>query len=52
MSLDSQSTSSPDRVLYHDAALQPDWSERVVVVVATSLAVLIVAAVTVLMGMA
>jgi len=52
MSLDIQRATPTDPVLYHETALQPDWEERVVIAVATSLAVLIVAAVTVLMGMA
>ena len=37
---------------HDDADLHPNWSERVVTAVATSLAVLIVATVAVLMGMA
>jgi len=52
MSLDIQRASSTDPVLYNDLSLQPSWGERAIVVVATSLAVLIVAAITVLMGMA
>jgi len=52
MSLDTQRASSTDPVLYDDLGLRPNWGERVVVIVATSLAVLIVATITVLMGMA
>ena len=52
MSLDLHQASSPDPMLYNDLGLQPNWGERAIVVVATSLAVLIVATITVLMGMA
>jgi len=52
MSLDIQSTSPADPVDYDDIGLKPNWGERVVVVVATSMAVLIVAITAVLMGMA
>jgi hypothetical protein len=36
---------------FDDSALAPNWAERVITVVATALAVFIVAAVAVLMGM-
>lgn len=52
MSLDSQSASPAEPVSYDDIRLQPNWGERVVMVVATSIAVLTVAIVAVLMGMA
>jgi len=52
MSLDSQSVSPTDPAGHDGVALQPDWRERVVVVVTASMAVLIVAITAVLMGMA
>ena len=40
MSLDIRSASPADPVVYDDIRLQPNWRERVIVVVAASLAVL------------
>ena len=51
MPLDIHSASPPDPVAYDELGLQPNWRERVVTVVATSMAVLIVAITAVLMGM-
>jgi len=45
---DSTEEPAADRV----AALYPDWSERIVTIVAASLAVLVVALIAVVMGMA
>lgn len=50
MSLDVRSALPADPV-YDDIRLQPNWRERVIVVVATSLAVLTIAIIAVLMGM-
>jgi hypothetical protein len=52
MSLDSHTALPAEPVAYDDIGLHPNWGERVVTVVATSIAVLIVALVAVLMGMA
>jgi hypothetical protein len=51
MSLDMHSTSPIEPDVYDEVDLQPNWRERVVTVVATSMAVLIVAITAVLMGM-
>ena len=51
MSIDIQGASPADPVACDEVALQPNWRDRVVVAVATSLAVLIVAITAVLMGM-
>ena len=51
MSLDIRSASPVDPVVYDDIRLQPNWRERVIVVVAASLAVLTIAIIAVLMGM-
>lgn len=52
MSLDSHTASPAKPVSYDDIGLHPDWREHIVTVVATSIAVLIVAVIAVLMGMA
>ncbi|HEY5215300.1 MAG TPA: hypothetical protein VIJ17_00225 [Pseudolabrys sp.] len=52
MSPDYRSASSAEPVDYDDIAPPSNWRERAVTVVATSIAVLIVAVVAVLMGMA
>jgi len=55
MALDihSPSASPPAETAdYSELGINPDWGERIVTVVATSLAVLIVAMIAVLMGMA
>ena len=52
MSLDSPTASSAEPVSYDDSGLYPVWGEHLVTVVATSIAVLIVAVIAVLMGMA
>jgi hypothetical protein len=46
------STTPAESAGYRDIAFLADWSDRLVTVVATGLAVLIVAIVAVLMGMA
>ena len=53
MSLDYDSTVplSPAEAADVDDGLASNWGERIIVTVATGLAVLVVAAVTVLMGM-
>ena len=51
MSFHSQTTSPTEPVRYDDVGLHPKWSEHIVTVIATSLAVLIVAVIAVLMGM-
>jgi hypothetical protein len=52
MSLDIHNALPIEPVAYDDIDLQPNWGERAITIVATSLAVLIVAAIAVLMGMA
>ena len=52
MSLDIHTASPTEPVAYDDIGLHPNWSERIVTVVATSIAVLIVAVIAVLLGMA
>jgi hypothetical protein len=52
MSLDFHSASSAEPVDYDEIGLHPNWGERIVTVVATTIAVLIVAVIAVLMGMA
>jgi hypothetical protein len=52
MSFHSQTTSPTEPVRYDDVGLHPNWSEHMVTVVATSIALLIVAVIAVLMGMA
>ena len=52
MSLDLHAATPAEPVSYDDIALHPNWGERIVTVVATSIAVLIVAVIAVLMGMA
>ena len=52
MPIDSHNASPAKPVSYYDIGLHPVWGERIVTVVATSLAVLIVAVIAVLMGMA
>jgi hypothetical protein len=52
MSSDFRSASSVEPVGYDDTAPHPNWGERIVTVFATSIAVLIVAVIAVLMGMA
>jgi hypothetical protein len=49
MAFDIRTASAPAD---DDIDLDPNWAERIVTVVATSVAVLIVAAIAVLMGMA
>ena len=52
MSLDSPTASSARSASYDNAGRHPVWGEHLVTVVATSLALLIVAVIAVLMGMA
>ena len=52
MPLDSHPASPAKPVSYEDIRLHTDWSEHIVTMVATSIAVLIVAVIAVLMGMA
>jgi len=52
MPLDSHPASPIEPVSYDESGLHPNWSEHIVTVVATSIAVLIVAVIAVLMGMA
>ena len=52
MPLDSHPASPLEPVSSGDSGLQPSWSEHIVTVVATGIAVLIVAVIAVLMGMA
>jgi hypothetical protein len=52
MSSDYNSATPAEPAGYRDIGLPADWSERVITVVATSTAVLIVTIVAVLMGMA
>lgn len=52
MSPDYRSASSAEPVGYDDIAPPSNWRDRIVTVVATSIAVLAVAIVAVLMGMA
>ncbi len=52
MSLDVHSTSPDEPAGYEDFWLYAIWGEHIVAVVATSIAVLIVAVIAVLMGMA
>ena len=51
MPLDSHTASPVEPVSYDDTGLHPDWSEHIITVVATSIAVLIVAVIAVLIGM-
>ena len=52
MSPDYRSASSAEPAGYDDIVPASDWRERIVTAVATSIAVLVVAIVAVLMGMA
>ena len=52
MSLDVHSTAPAEPARYKDFALRADWGERTVTVGAVSIAVLIVAVIAVLMGVA
>jgi hypothetical protein len=52
MPLDSHPASPIEPVSYGDRGLHSNWGEHIVTVVATSLAMLIVAVIAVLMGMA
>ena len=52
MSLDSPTASPAEPVRYDESEQNPLWGEHLVTVVATSIAVLIVAVIAVLMGMA
>ena len=52
MSLDSHPASPAEPVRYDDVGQHPNWSEHIVTMVATSIALLIVAVIAVLMGMA
>lgn len=52
MSLDFHSGSSDESIAFRGVGQQSDWNERLITVLATSLGVLIVAAIAVLMGMA
>ena len=52
MSLDFHTVSSAETVDRDDIGTHQDWRERAITVVATSIAVLIVAVIAVLMGMA
>ena len=49
---DHDATTPAESAGYRDIAILADWSDRLVTVVAASLAVLIVAIVAILMGMA
>lgn len=51
MSFDFHSASSAEPANYDDRGLHSNWREHIVTVVATSVAVLIVAVIAVLMGM-
>jgi hypothetical protein len=50
MSFDFHAASSAPPAAYDDTEPHPNWGERIVTVFATSIAVLIVAAIAVLMG--
>ncbi len=52
MPLDSHPASPLEPVNYGDGRLHPNWSEHTITAVAISLAILIVAVIAVLMGMA
>ncbi len=52
MSLDFHNASPAEPVSYDEVGLHPQWGERIVTAVATSIAVVIVAVIAVLMGMA
>lgn len=52
MPLDSHPASPLEPVNYGDGGLHPNWSEHIVTIVATGIAMLIVAVIAVLMGMA
>ena len=52
MPLDNHPASPLEPVSYGDSGLHPGWSEHIVTMVAISIAVLIVAVIAVLMGMA
>jgi hypothetical protein len=52
MSIDLHSASPAEPAGYKVIGLRANWSERIVTVVAVSIAVLIVAVIAVLMGMA
>jgi len=52
MSIDNNSTSPAETAGYRGIGLPAEWSERLITVVAISIAVVIVAVVAVLMGMA
>lgn len=51
MSLDTNPAAPAEPVGYQDLGIQVNWGERIVTVVAASMAVLIVAVIAVLMGM-
>ncbi len=52
MSLDTHSVTPVEPAGYRDIGLPPNWNERIVTAVAVSVAILIVAIIAVLMGMA
>jgi uncharacterized membrane protein len=52
MSLESRSDATSEPAGYRHIGLRAEWSERTITVVAVSMAVLIVALIAVLMGMA
>ena len=52
MSLDSQSDTPPEYAGYRHIGLRAEWSERAITAVAVGTAVLVVALIAVLMGMA
>ncbi len=52
MASESHSEISPPRAGYRHIGLREEWGERVVTVAAVSLAVMVVALIAVLMGMA
>jgi hypothetical protein len=52
MSLDSESTSPAEVTGYREIGVPAGWSEQLVAIVTTCIALLIVAVVAVLMGMA
>lgn len=51
-SVESHSDAAPESAGYQHIGLRAEWGERTVTVVAVSLAVLVVALIAVLMGMA
>jgi hypothetical protein len=52
MSFYTRSAASPPSAVSEDIGLHPNWAERIVTAVGISVAVLIVAAIAVVMGMA